>query len=256
MNAAAPSLMNGTTTRESNYAAAEPRTLVDLMYDGFYLLFLLKNRVLPVDVGQFALQIRKFLNDFEKSAKRLHISAEDIFDAKYAFCATTDEIVLRSNSRIRDHWERNPLQLTLFGHQLAGETFFTKLESLRAGGKTRLQVLEVFYMCLLLGFEGKYLLEGPEKLAYLTARLGEDLAVARGKRAALAPQWAAPDRVMHTLQRTVPIWVMAAALGCVALLGFIGLAWSLNGASETLIQNHGGVIQLAPNVAHLTITLP
>ncbi len=35
-------------------------------------------------------------------------------------------------------------------------------------------------MCLLLGFEGRYTLDGHEKLSYLTARLGDEIAHMRG----------------------------------------------------------------------------
>lgn len=251
-----PSLLNQGASPEVINAPTETRTLLDLMYDGFHLLFLLKNHILPTQVGQFAGQISKFLLEFEKNAKRRNVPAEDIFDAKYAFCAAIDETIMRSNSSIRDHWERNPLQLTLFGHQLAGETFFTKLDELRTHASSRMEVLEVFHMCLLLGFQGKYLLEGPEKLAYLTARIGDDIAASKGKRAAFAPHWAIPDHVVHRLARVVPPWVTAAAMGCFSLLGFLGLMWSLQQKTETVTTQYGGIVKLAPNVAHITITLP
>jgi type VI secretion system protein ImpK len=58
----------------------------------------------------------------------------------------------------------------------------------------RLQALEVFHMCLLLGFQGKYALEGTEKLGYLTARLGDEILHLQGRRSAFAPHWAPPIR--------------------------------------------------------------
>ncbi len=251
----APSLLSGQPAVEP-LPPAETQSLLDMMYDGFHLLFLLKNHRLPTDVGQFATQIRKFLLDFEKNAKRQNTSAEDIFDAKYAFCAAVDETILRSGSAIRDYWERSPLQLTLFGHQLAGETFFTKLDELRSQSAARMQVLEVFHMCLLLGFQGKYLMEGPEKLAYLTTRLGDDIAASKGKRSRFAPRWDLPDRITHRLRRVVPLWVTAAAIGCISLLGFMALAWSLHHKTEAVTTQYGGIVQLAPNAAYLVITLP
>lgn len=236
--------------------AREEKSLLDLMYDGFYLLFLLREKSFPSDPAHFIQQIQKFLADFEKGAKRLNASAEDIFSAKYAFCAAVDEIVLRSESVIRDSWERRPLQLMMFGDQLAGENFFLKLDALRSQGQARLQVMEVFHMCLLLGFQGKYFLEGPEKLGYLTARLGDEIAAMRGRRVGFAPHWELPDLVAHTLRRDVPLWVIAAAFACIGLLAFIGLSWSLNSTTQTVMGQYGGVVKLAPRVAHLTITLP
>lgn len=180
----APSLFgNGTPTATPNPAsspASEPtyqvRSLLDLLYDGFFMLFLLKNGREPGDADEFRARIQQFLGDFERGAKKLDVAAEDVYAAKFAFCAAIDESVLASQFRIRAEWERRPLQLVLFGEQLAGEKFFQYLEECRAQGARRLQSLEVFHMCLLLGFQGKYLLEGPEKLAYLTARLGDEIA--------------------------------------------------------------------------------
>ncbi|MCK7513687.1 MAG: DotU family type IV/VI secretion system protein [Desulfobacterales bacterium] len=73
--------------------------------------------------------------------------------------------------------------MLLFGDQLAGEHFFDKLETARNGGANRINALEVFHLCLLIGFKGRYLLEGPEKLKYLTQQLGEQIAHIKGKAA-------------------------------------------------------------------------
>ena len=64
---------------------------------------------------------------------------------------------------IRDARELQSLQLHLFGDHLASENFFHRLEELRVQGASQLPSLEVYHYCLLLGFEGKYRLEGPEK---------------------------------------------------------------------------------------------
>ena len=49
----------------------------------------------------------------------MDIPAEDVYATKYAFCAAVDETVLNSRFAIRDAWMLQPLQLTLFGEQLA-----------------------------------------------------------------------------------------------------------------------------------------
>src|SRR6185369_1902425 len=207
----APSLFSIAPGTQPDESAAErpAKNLVDLLYDGFYMLILLHNGSAPKDPEGFSSHIQKFLDQFERTAKKNHFSTKDIFDAKYAFCAAVDEAVLTSKMNIRDVWERRPLQLLLFGDQLAGEHFFDKLEAARNGGAPRIQALEVFHMCLLTGFKGRYLLEGPEKLKYMTSQLGEQIAHIKGKAAAFAPHWAAPDSVSNALKRDIPFWVIA-----------------------------------------------
>ena len=164
-NTQAPSLFGGPETQmRMPEQPRQTRTLADLMYDGFYMLFLLKNRHAPSAADVFTERVSRFLAEFERNAKRMDASTEDIYAAKYAFCAAVDETILTSSFNIRETWERQPLQLAFFGDQLAGEHFFQKLEQLRAQGASRVQALEIFYLCLLLGFRGKYFMEGQEKL--------------------------------------------------------------------------------------------
>ncbi|MCL9843774.1 type IVB secretion system protein IcmH/DotU [Ralstonia solanacearum] len=256
-----PSLFGGSAPAGNAAADAHDpnthvRTLLDLLYDGFFMLFQLRNGQQPTSAEDFLARVRAFLEDFDRGAKRLNVSAEDVFDAKYAFCAAVDETILSSNFAIRTAWERRPLQLELFGEQLAGETFFIKLEELRAHGAPRLQALEVFHMCLLLGFRGKYILEGPEKLAYLTARLGDEISAIKGKRAPFAPHWLLPDKVTHRLKRETPLWIFGAVFALIALLGYIGLSSTLRSKTNETLEGYSQVIKLGPRFSHLTISLP
>jgi len=256
MSLNAPTLFGQAPAAPKADAPRHARSLCDLMHDGFYLLFMLRKRCAPIDAKSFRESIQRFLDEFERNARRNSASADDIFAAKYAFCAAVDEAILSSAFTVRDEWEREPLQLSLFGEQLAGERFFERLEELRAQGAARVQALEVFYHCLLHGFRGKYLLEGPEKLNYLVARVGDEVAHHKGRRATFAPNAALPDRVRHLLRSELPIWVFAAVLGLAAALAYVGIRTWLSHASERELAPYQDVIKLAPRSANLTITLP
>jgi len=259
MTAAAPSLMPGASLppRAADFYGSRPaKSLLDLLYDGFLMLFLLKSGQEPVDAASFSARVQQFLADFERSAKKMDIPAEDVYATKYAFCAAVDETVLNSGFSIRDAWMLQPLQLTLFGEQLAGENFFARLEDLRAQGAPRLQSLEVFYMCLLLGFQGKYMIEGQEKLGYLTARLGDEITLLRGKRAGFAPHWPLPDKIAHTLKRDVPLWSIGALFALLGLLAYLGMSHFLNRDMQTAMAPYHDIVKIGPRAAHLTISLP
>ncbi len=232
------------------------RTLVDLMHDGFYLLLLLKNRYVPSDAEQFSAQLMRLLDGFERSARRLDVSAEDVYAAKYAFCAAVDETILSSDMPIRETWERSPLQLILFGDQLAGENFYTELEEVRRRGEASVQALEVFYMCLLIGFQGKYMLDGKEKLNYLIATLDKEIVHLKGKRALFAPHWRAPDNIRHMMKADVPMWVIGSALAFLGIVTYAGLSWMLAQHTNGTLGAYYDLIKLAPKIANITISLP
>ncbi len=237
-------------------STAAPSTLLDLLFDAFYMVSLIKNGYVPQDSDTFRERIRTFLINFEKGTMRLGTRPEDVSACKFAFCVLLDEIVLSSSLKVREMWELRPLQLEYFGNQLGGEKFFDDLEALRRDGVHKIQVLEVFHMCLLMGLKGKYILEGSEKLSYLTARLGDEIAHLKGQKSAFAPHWAAPDRITHILRNDIPLWVVACVFALTGLLAFTGIRWTLTRQTQHDLSAYTNLVQLAPEVAHITITLP
>lgn len=236
--------------------AAGPRMLVDLMYEGFYALFLLKNGSGPHDKAGFVDHITQFLGDVDRRAKQIGVPPEDIEAAKYAYCAAVDEIILRSQYDIREAWETRPLQLRLFGDQLAGEHFFKKLEELRARGIVHLQSLEVFHMCLLLGFQGRYALDAPDKLNYLCSRLGDEIARMRGKNRGFAPHADRPDQIANKLRTDLSLWVLTSVFALAGLGAYLGFAGMLSSDTDKTLAAYNDLVKLPPRAAHVTITLP
>lgn len=206
------------------------------MEEGIYLLFLLRNGQAPKSHEEFHRRVGKFLAQFETNAHNLNKPASAIEDAKYAFCAAMDEIILASSFSIRPLWERSPLQLRLFGEHLAGEHFFDKLEKLRVDPVINVDVLEVFYTMLLLGFQGKYIIEGTEKLDYLISRLGQEITHARGGRNGFAPNWNLPQKFQNYVRNDLPLWLFFAILGLIGCVFFFSFRWWLNAGTETLVQ--------------------
>lgn len=218
-------------------------TLNDLLEDGIYLLFLLRDGNAPASAAEFNSRIDRFLSQFESNARNFGKSPEAIADAKFAFCALLDEIIFASNFSIRDDWELSPLQLRLFGQHLAGEMFFEKLENLRLDPQSNVESLEVFHTCLLLGFQGKYLIEGTERLNYLVARLGQEITHARGGKAEFSPHWRLPFKFQEFVRHELPLWLYYALLAGIAIILFIAFNWLLGNKTETLAK------QVQPNAS-------
>ena len=78
----------------------------------------------------------------------------------------------------------------------------------------------------------------------------------KGQAAGFAPNWQAPDRISHRLKHEVPLWVMGAVFGLLALLAWIGMSWQLDRQSREALGRNHDVVQMAPQVANVTITLP
>ena len=255
MNTLGPTI-DRRTAPASATAGSAPPSLVDLMVEGFYALFLLRNGSAPQDQATFAGHIHQFLADVDRSAKAAGVHADDVLEASYAFCAAVDEIILRSPFKIRDAWETRPLQLRIFGDQLAGEHFFERLEELRARGAVRLQALEVFHMCLLLGFQGKYALDGEDMLHYLSARLGDEIARMRGKQRGFAPHAERPDQIANKLRSDLSLCVLLGVFALAGLGAYLGFRATLAHETHTTLAAYNDLVTLPPRAASVSITLP
>lgn len=228
MNSLASPLSASSNTDNDKATTPPSPSIKDLLEDGIYLLFLLRGKNAPSSCAEFNQRIDQYLSTFDRVCKTFNKSADAVMDAKYAFCALLDEIILSSRLSIRDDWEQSPLQLRLFGEHLAGETFFNKLEQLRQDAARNIEQLEVFHACLILGFQGKYLLEGTEKLNYLIAKLGQEIAAVRGPSKGFSPNWQIPFKFNEYVRHELPLWLYYALLAVGAIALFLVLQWLLS----------------------------
>lgn len=162
-----------------------------------------------------------YLDLFEKNCKAIGIQNESIQDAKYALVALIDETVLSVPGICRDYWFTRPLQLDLFGDNIAGEEFYNKLQKMMLEMEVKKDILEIYYICLSLGFEGRYKIYNAEERVSIMDELGRKLRRTRIRSSSgLSPHGGRTDFVRRknsTFQ--FPIWLAGTLLagGVVAL---------------------------------------
>ena len=202
-------------------------TLRELSKDFISMVLMVRRGQQAESIEAFMQSIDDFFAEFERNAHLAGYTAEQAKDAQYALCAFLDESVLNTPaSNIRQHIELFPLQYKFFGVHLAGEGFFDKLEVLRRDVRANLDVLEVYHLCLALGFQGKYRLDQGDELRYMTNTLGQDIARYRTPLPEdLAPHWQLPDQVGQMLRHDIPLWVYLVLI----VLVCVGVYALLNG---------------------------
>ncbi|WP_223513057.1 type IVB secretion system protein IcmH/DotU [Pseudomonas sp. GL-R-26] len=209
-------------------AAREKPTLKDLVQDFISMALIVRKGRQVTSVSAFEASVDTFFKALERDARGANYSVEQVKDTQYALCAFLDESVLRSgDNELRRHFELQPLQFRYFGVHLAGEGFFEKIDALRGDVKQNLDVLEVYHLCLALGFEGKFSLGQKDQLRYLANTLGQDIARFRKTPKALSPDWALPDQVSQMLHHEVPLWLYLALIALVCAGVYLTLDWLL-----------------------------
>lgn len=115
-------------------------------------------RQLPHDAAVFRQQLRERLRDAEQGALAAGYPAEYARLALYAATAFVDESVMGAGHPALAGWAQRPLQDELFGGLVGGELFFQQLHRLLAepDSEALADLLEVYELCLRLGFRGRY----------------------------------------------------------------------------------------------------
>jgi len=170
----------------------------------------------------FRAQTKQALRIAEQEARRRGSTADDVKRATFAVVAFLDESVLSSRNPVFENWARLPLQAELYGHQLAGEVFFQELEKILARNDSieAADLLEVFYLCLLLGFKGRYAAGGD--LRSRMAAIQEKIRRVRGSSGLLSSRGAIPADALRLGQsdrwvRRLGFAAAGAALAAVVL---------------------------------------
>ena len=112
-----------------------------------------------VDSVVFRQAAQRSLQDAERSAGALNYLPATIQKASLAVVALLDEVALASDVLARAEWSRMPLALELYQEPRAGEAVFNQIEEcLRVSSNSpeSADLLEVYLLVLLLGFEGRH----------------------------------------------------------------------------------------------------
>jgi type VI secretion system protein ImpK len=182
------------------------------------------------------------LRQLESGAATLGCSYKHAQDVKFALVAFVDETILNPANQfpLRDEWERNPLQLEHFSEHLAGVKFFEKLDPMLRNIETDVDVVEVYYLCLLLGYKGKYNLPVlEEQLRQIIENVAEHLRrMGRLKPNALSTHWLQTDQPEAPLPPSLPLWIkIAVPFVLVALLlAYIGMHLLLRYYSDQITR--------------------
>jgi len=184
-------------------------------------------------------QLSSAIKLFEHRA--LHDGAESsqVMAARYVLCTVLDEAVVTTPWGNESEWSQMSLLSSFHNETFGGEKFFQLLERLSRNPVKHLPMLELMYLCLSLGFEGKYRVL-PRGMLELEAVRDSLYRQIRQMRGALprepAPHWEGLKDTRRRLVRIVPWWMVA--LFTLACLGVIygGFAWVLGEQREAVLQ--------------------
>jgi len=195
------------------------------------------------------------VNAFETQARQGGADPDQIRIARYIVCTFVDTAVFQTPWGGYNTWGARSLLVTFEKEAQGGEKFFAILEQICKTPERYLDLIELQYVCLALGFQGRYRgqPEGRTTLQTLQERLYRLIRERRpGIDANLAAHWKGLAEPRARAWRLVPWWVVASAAALVVLGTFIFLRARLSEAAAPtaqLLANRGLDIGYAPSPA-------
>jgi len=174
------------------------------------------NRQVISDSQAFRTQMQSALRAAEREGIKKLYSPEDVRLATFAIVAFLDESILTANNPVFADWSGRPLQDEMFGHHRAGEVFFENIERLlnRSDSHANSDLLEVYSLCILLGYRGKYGLGDQDSVRPVLDAISEKIRRFRGALAGLSPAWAIPEGAIQAARTDA--WIRRLAIGALA----------------------------------------
>jgi type VI secretion system protein ImpK len=175
------------------------------------------------------------VREFETCARAKGLVDSVVLPARYVLCALVDESVLDTPWGTQSVWSHQGLLISFHNETWGGEKFFSALDRLLAYPSGNLNLLELMYLCLALGFEGRYRTR-PDGRAQLDRVREQLFQTIRGQRgdpdAELSIRWQGVALRQDPLIHQLPLWVFSAVAGLLLAGLFAFYSFSLNRDSD------------------------
>jgi type VI secretion system protein ImpK len=232
---AAPSSLASPGAPNADTIMFSTRPLLGAAMPLLNLLSLVHNLARHPDPGDLRERAVRALRDFEQRARDAGVPHELVRPAHYALCASIDDAVLNTPWGVASDWGKHRLVPTLHRESGENDRFYDLLARLKRDPSRFMPALEVMYLCLSLGYVGRFrhASQGSAELERLRAATGA-LIVGERKAAGteLSDHWKGLAAPYRAVQVGFPMWVAyAAALGVCGAL-FVWVSTAVNAASD------------------------
>jgi len=180
------------------------------------------------------------VSGFENRLLQAGLGADVTRMASYALCSFLDETILNTPWGAQSDWGHQSLLISFHKEAWGGEKFFDIVGMLVKQPAQNLPLIELAYLFLSLGFQGKFriLTNGLNELEKYRLELYQLIQRVKGDyERELSPRWQGLRDVRNALVRYVPLWVVGAVLGVALILAYIGFVVALNARSDQLFSD-------------------
>jgi type VI secretion system protein ImpK len=172
---------------------------------------------------------------FETEALATAMDTRSLRAARYALCATVDDLVLSTPWGSTSSWAQQSMTSIFHNEVTGGERFFQILDQMQQDLGHHEPVVELMYLCLSLGFSGQYriLPRGVAAVTDLRDGVYRTIRQRRGEfERELSPNWRGIATGARPLSRRVPLWALGLGTLAIAAVMFVTFTFLLAEVSD------------------------
>lgn len=197
------------------------------------------------DVNALKRQCIEMIKTYEQALRHKSISSEQIESARYCLCSFIDETILNTTWGGQSEWGAESLLSTFHNETWGGEYFFTLIQSCIANPSEHLLLLELQYLCLSLGFNGKMRIEerGAEKLEEIREQAYRAIRTQRDDhQRELTPTCKRSVEYGSSNPKEFPLWVLLSLIGALLISVYMFFSYQINSYSDGVYRELSSLV--------------
>ena len=231
--------LHGKFTTHNPKAGLNP--LVDVAGYLFSLLGTLKHLKVNDHLSQLQKELTAEIHHFQEAVEAKGYRSEYTLVSRYALCATFDDVIANTSWGGQGLWDAYSL-LTVFNSEgVQPERFFLILERIIKEPALYIDVMELMYVCLSLGYKGSYrAMDQENQLEKITHSLYKRICAYHGDfTRTLSPFPIRVPQSTKKMPRKITYGWLFVATAVIILLLFLGLGFMLDTISGQVYQALG-----------------
>jgi len=192
------------------------------------------------------------IRKFEAQARAQGLPNEQVIAARYILCTLLDESAASTPWGGSGVWSAQSLLVQFHNETWGGEKVFQLMSKLAENVEANRSLLELLYVVLAFGFEGRYRVidNGRAQLDSVRERLVQLLRQGRPTPdKALSPRWKGVEQQVAKIRDGLPMWVIASVTALILAFAFMGLRFKLGDNAESVFNTLQSLDAKAATVA-------
>jgi len=206
-----------------------------------------RNTISHSDIGGLHQRLSNEIRAFQTRTQDLGYQPEIVLAARYVLCSALDEIILNTPWGAESQWPQKTLLSIFHNETSGGEKFFLILDRMRQTPAENRDMLELLYILLSLGFEGRYRFadRGRDALEQIRDELFRIVRNYRGEyERALSRSWQGLGNINKSLAHYLPMWVVASFFTALLVVGYSGFRYWLYDSSTPVVDKLAEIVKI------------